>query len=210
MSFIMRWVVIGLAVFLLGGCDTLTSIHQIGQPATEEQAKALEGQWCGSGNDSQQVFTIKHIKANELCAAGLEWNDKEGRFEMKQWTFFLTTEQDVLYVNMADLTEDGKPKPGQPQYLFVRLATASHGGAIVFYPPNPDVFVKAIETGALKGTVVEPPQGQYGKIITIEAAQEQWDQFIDPLKVAEQFDVNHPVVWIRQSKPDKQEPVIER
>jgi len=205
MSFIMRWVVIGLAVLLLGGCDSVESIHQIGQPATEKQAKALEGGWRGI-DEGRQGFTIKHIKANELCVAGLEWNDKDSRFHVQQLTVFLTTDRDVLYANLLEIGDDGKPKPGPARYEFARLALSSGGEALVIYPSNPGAFEKAVKDGTLKGTV----KGDNGKTITIEGTKEQWDQFIDPLKVAEQFDVNHPMVLIRQSKPEKNENGVEK
>ncbi len=174
----------------LTSCDSVTSTQRVGEPSTNEELNAsLDGAWLAA---PEEVLFVKHVKDGELRIAGVEW--KDDHFELKEFTGYVTIEQDVPYVNVVSLESD----KDKPEYSFLRLAQ-THGEDIVVYRPNAATFAKAVEEKKLPGTVKKE---QYSTSVKLSADKDAMDAFIDPEKVGQQFEIDTPIVLRRVAKAE--------
>ena len=172
----------------LTGCSTVVSKNQLGAAAPAEETKQLEGVWLAGENSDPLV--IKHIKDNELRIAGVEW--KANKFSLIELTAFVNAIEDQRYVNVVD----SESPPDQPQFTFAKLI-APNDDCLLVCLASVKSFEQAVEAGRLSGTI---KKDKNSTTVTLDSSTEDLNRFIDPLKSAEQFEIESPLVLRRVGK----------
>jgi hypothetical protein len=158
------------------------SVVPLGEPVAEKDAKRLEGVWIFTRGEP---VWVKHVKDNELAAAGLEWRQSE--FHAVQAKVLVTTDDDRLYLNLLgpERQEDG------PYYHLGRLVINDEDDALII-PLNAATFAAAVEKGELPG---KTKKTLAGLSVRLDATPAQLNEFVDPEK--NQFNVDAAVVLRR-------------
>jgi hypothetical protein len=171
-----RCVLLILIAALRGGCSTVSSKVQLGNPAFAKDAQKLAGVWM---TPDGHPFFVRHIKDNELRVASVEWSKEESRFELEETTAYFTDDDDRRIINLVDPDSDET----SPRFVFVRVIALTDEGIVIILP-RVDTFAKAVADGVLPGKIEEK---KFGKAVRLEATKEQLDSFVDPAKLGDQF-----------------------
>ncbi|MBI1337498.1 MAG: hypothetical protein GC164_11105 [Phycisphaera sp.] len=189
---------IALALLALVGCSSITVDAPVGQAITDEQAKDFEGLW----RSGEPAVAVKHIAGGRFVAATLDYDEKASRFKLQQFDCVITDVNGRTVIHLAELKEKsqddkkegaeaGQVKPGRYSLAF---GTLTDDGSILLWPTNYDTFEKAVESGALKGTVVK----DNGTRIQLTDEPEKIAAFIASKSPAELYDLDRkPTVLVR-------------
>ncbi len=192
-----------LLTLSLAACDSVVSVHPIGQPVVLENNEddpmltGLNGIW---GVEDSVIF-VKTLPDGRVHAATLEWNNELGRHTRQSFEGQVTKDDGVYYINIlnkpnAEQSPGDKPSDRQeePQrYGFVRYTFNDHG-QLVIRPANARYFAEQVEASAIAGSV---KRGEHTVAVTLTADPAALAAFIDPEKADEQFPNNEPVVLTR-------------
>ena len=177
-----------LAAFVLGGCTSVTITQPLGTPLPAEEHDAFEGSWqLGSA-----VIHAKAAQGPELKLAMVQWEDGKG-WKLVETTAVLTEHDGSRFLNVRDAEA---PKES-PRYFFLRYV-APEDDTRVLYGPNVETFAAAVEGGRLKGKVEE---GENTKHVRLSSRAEELQAFIGREKLADQFDIDSPMLLRRVGKP---------
>ena len=179
--------IVTLSIMIVVGCGSVNVNHPIGEPLAEDNSETSElfdGTWT---NDDGEAIQLKYLDGGKLRIASLDWDDESQTFTKNEWTVLLTTHRSASFFNFTDEEEnDGK-------YQFVRYVFASKQTMIIL-TPRVEAFEKAVKDGKLKGRV---KRGKHSTTVNVTSSKKQVDDFIDPSRLAEQFEVETPVVLKR-------------
>lgn len=176
----------GLCLMMLGaiGCSSVTSTHPLGEPVEARKAKRLEGVWLTAEGDPCQ---IRHLDENKLQVCWIAWEEK--RFKLVEFPAVVTVDDGQQYLNvLAKENEEDEVK-----YTFFRLKNEDES-LMLLNLPNADAFEKAVNDGELMGTVEKK---RNSKSVTVTSSKQQFDTFVHPDRVAEQFEIDPSLVLRR-------------
>lgn len=130
-----------LVTLMVVGCDTVTIDKPIGEKLGTPQRQLLVGRWETS---DQHMIELRWHTDGYLVGGSLSWDDKKQEFRTNNEKFEMRTIDDAVY---AFMTSDG-------QTSFVRIEFQDDD-TIRLYPPEPDQFRSAVQSGLLPGNVKE-------------------------------------------------------
>jgi len=175
----------------VAGCDTITSVHPIGEPFTGEQvndidaADFLNGVWVGPDDD--MVVHLHYLGEGELHIGGGKW--KDGVYEASELPAKLTSHEDALYLNLSN------PDDPEEGYTFMRLIPAGQN-ALILLMPQADYFAQAVDQQRIAGEVKRSDQSTG---VTLAGTKEQLDALIRQGEVGVQFMVGRPLLFRKVS-----------
>lgn len=173
-----------LSMIALVGCSTVSSTAPLGDPASADDAKKLEGVWLtGAG----EPVWVRYVKDNELRVAGLDWRDS--KYKLSEFTIFVTQDDDKTFVNAT-----GDESSPEPQSIIFARVSAFEGESLVLFGPRADAFANAIKAGTLPGKITHDNNREQ---VHLEATTEQLSEFVAPEKTGEQFNIDAGVVLHR-------------
>ncbi len=183
-----------LACLTVVGCNTVSSLSPLGEPATIENAKKLEGVWL---NEDGEPLMVRHIKDNELRMGSIAWNEQESKFELEEAELLVTMDEERPYVNVKGLGAQE-----EKEYGFARVS-ALEGESVVLFFPRSDTWVQAVENKTLPGTVTRDENQTTSVHLTATSAQ--LGEFLDPEKTSEQFEIDAAVSLHRVQRVEEDE-----
>jgi hypothetical protein len=176
-----------LVLLCLTGCNVVTSSEILGTPSSGQEINTMEMDGVWLLEDSP--VSVKRINESELRVAGIEW--KDDHFQLSESTVVLTTDQDVPYVNVLNPESPHE----KPEYLFCRVLSVKDE-EIILIPPKCSTFESAVKEKLLAGKVEKQ---EYSTLVHLTPTKEELDSFVDPEKVADQFDITKPIVFRKLS-----------
>ena len=195
-----------LLLTLASGCSRVISTKPLGEPAPTDQAKDLAGIWLTE--DGDPVFAM-HIQDNELRIGILDWDMDLQEFVVDELTVFVTVDEGSMYLNCQKQKDEPvdddaeapavEPEPGaeEPTYGIIRLRAMGEN-ILLLKETNDDAFEKAVKEGRIDGEIVKDPDSPATTIV-LRPSGSQLDDFVDPEKAAEQFEVD-PLMILRRVK----------
>jgi len=172
-----------LLTLLLGSCSyvaILQPLPQSGDPVAQAQ---LEGEWL-----SEDIVVSLRFASNGVgCIAGLDWQDDH--FRIEEGELIVSNAEDKNYFS-ARFRDKGE---WEDRYYFVRYRLTAQGD-LLLWPPNVSAFEKAVESGALAGTV---KKGAWGTRVTVSSAPETILKYLTEQGTGELFEYEDPTVLKR-------------
>ena len=166
------------------GCSSVVSTHPLGEPVTADEAKKLEGVWLTSEGDPCQ---LRHLDKNELRVCWVDWEEKQ--FKLVELPVFMTDDDGQQYLNVFAKEDD----EAEGRYIFFRLMNEEKN-LMLLNLANADAFEKAVKEGTLAGTIKKK---RHSTDVTLTATKEEFDDFVHPDRVAEQFEIDPSLVLRR-------------
>lgn len=158
----------------LSGCTTVFSTRPLGLPIWSE----MQGTWQ-VGDGSPKFYEVRLLPDGSMPIAWTEWNDDENRFTLSTGELVVTIDEGATYVNFRG-ADDPERTFSFFRVLFLESQDVPNGPKVVLIAPNADLFQEATKLGTLSG--------EHDDFTTIVDGTQLAD-FVDPLKLAEQFDV---------------------
>jgi hypothetical protein len=180
----------GLLILALGialaACDTVSIQYAVGEPASDEVGKQLEGWWThGDG-----ALAVKYLTEGSLRIATVEW--EKGKFQLRESTALLTTYENSLYLNLRP--PESQPET-PPEYLWFRLMRRGDG-VVLLWAPRGDSFTNAVRRGELAGEAVKE---DLWTTVRLAASKAELEAFLKSRNPGDLFKLEEPLVFIRQT-----------
>ena len=169
------WFAILACAIALSGCDTVSSTRPLGLPVWSE----MQGIWEVEGD----IFEVRLLPDGSMSVASINWDKGERQFTLGKLELVISVDEGATYANIRDPdAPEGTEQYSFYRVLFLGTSTAGAGPDVLLISPNEDLFAEAITEGRLSGKDTE-----FGIVID----DPRLADFVDPLRFAEQFAVDH-------------------
>lgn len=180
-------------VLMLSGCTLITASDPLGQPMLTDMQGTWHLKFSDDSDNVDAVYYLSLMPDGSLAAAtvgpGME---AEAPFEIDFFEVVFSAHKGALYLNARD--PDNEYPLELTQYFFYRALIAPNDPeTLILFMPRIDVFGDAITAGRLEAETTADEVVSHLNIIDGKALAD----FVDPDRVAEQFDVARPRVMRR-------------
>ncbi len=183
------WLLFLALGIVMSACAIVTVQYPVGEPVSDEVGKWAEGWWI---NDNHS-YVVTYLTQGSLRIA--EVIEEGGQPQLLEWPPALLTEyENVLYLN---LRRDNPTADALPEYGFFRVRRQGDR-VVVLWTPRREPFANAIRNGELAG---EDIRAGDGPSVRLTASKEEMEAFLKGRKPGELFELEEPVVYIRQATP---------
>lgn len=175
-------------VSALSGCTVVTASRPVGQPILMD----LEGTWrismTGGEQPVEEIYFLRLMPDGSIAGAKVNSGKRDqAPFSLEVFEVVVSTHKGALYLNFK-VPQSGQPD-GKEGYYFLRsLVGPQEPETFILLPARVDTFREAVMSGKFETETQEDEANEveYLKIIDMAALQ----TFLDPEKVAEQFDLS--------------------
>lgn len=182
-----KWLAaIAFIVLTLSGCTVVTSARPVGQPILMDLAGTWRVSMTGGAESVEEVYFLRLMPDGSIAGAKVNaGRDEHGPFTLEVFEVVVSTHKGALYLNFK--VPERARSDGKRGYYFLRaLVGPQEPETFILLPARVDTFREAVMSGKFETETWEEDDFEFLKIIDTLALQ----AFLDPEKVAEQFDLS--------------------
>ncbi len=171
---------------ILAACDSVRTLHPIGDPATSEDLQQLVGRY----QMDKDMFQLQVVQDNQMRGGHLRWEDN--RFEVQELEFsvgVIDTAKETFYLmNMYQKPAEGDERPPY-DFLLVKQRD-SH---LIIWPANVAAFARAVRAEKLAGTIHD------AKTLNVVLTQESQalTDYLKQADLSDYFEWHEPFFLVR-------------
>ena len=130
-----------LLVFLIAGCNPVTTLYPLGAPLIPEDKDNFEGSWL---KDNDSVISIRFTSNGVGHIAAPFWENDQ--FRLVQMELIVTKNKDKKFISVRI-----KERETWDNYYYFAQYDFSDKGELILWEPNIEAFEAAIKTRNLEG-----------------------------------------------------------